>query len=188
MRTLGSRSRVAAMISLPVRGPYVPRERTALTRTLASGSVASRRSTAYACSPSESPAADFARPRAISARVRWRPNAASRYGASIPLVISGVKLRSCERRRRLELNEIADTSGGAEPGDRIRGRPYHRRMTLGEIRTNRAHRNRTKLRGGEQQLNHRVVIDAPRPRAATIAERAGAPISPSAHAASRLTS
>src|SRR4026209_626786 len=70
-------------------GPYVPSERTALTRTWGSTSPTSRDNTASARALREAPAAAFARPRAISARVRWFPVAASAYGGDVSTERSG---------------------------------------------------------------------------------------------------
>ena len=60
----------------------------ALMRTCGSASRASRESTANACEPSESAAADRARPRAISALMRAGALRASVYGGSSTIEFS----------------------------------------------------------------------------------------------------
>src|SRR3982751_6388069 len=73
IRTFGSASRVALTSEGLACSPYVPNDRRALIRTCASVSLASLVRTVYAVGDSESPAADFDKALAISARMRAAP-------------------------------------------------------------------------------------------------------------------
>src|SRR2546423_4193476 len=82
IRTFGSASRVALTSEDLACAPYVPNDRRALIRTCASGSLAILVRTVYAVGARESPAADFDRALAISARMRAAPFAGAPYGTA----------------------------------------------------------------------------------------------------------
>src|SRR5205814_6263063 len=103
-----------------------------LTRTWGSTSPTRRESTPNALTPSESPAADFASPRAISARVRWFAPTGLAYGADES--VAGSRFVG---RARTAGDPSRSMRSRTPPGDRVRAIAYDAPQTTAGLSSRR---------------------------------------------------